>query len=174
MEGACQSNIEELCDSLLIILSRELPLYEELAAALRAEAEALRQPLAADIFASIGRKENCLLKLRILEEARNKVMNRINALLGKRTGEIGLSFLADQVEEKEARKIREMQARLVEITTIISDLNGQNMSRLQAAMEVIGNSLSLLDNLLTGEAPYRPGGISGETSLAGRFVRTRG
>ncbi len=167
--------LEQLCDSLLTMLEREIPLHQELHAALKFERETLIRPSIESLNETNSRKETCLLKLRIIEEARMGIIRKIAARLGLPEREVNISRLGPLLDERRKLALSTVQDRLQNLLEDISSLNRTNKSAIEASINHVQGALSLLGNLLSnGAAGYSPNGLFGGPQMSGQVIETRG
>jgi flagellar biosynthesis/type III secretory pathway chaperone len=133
-----------LCRSLLSVLQKEKQ------AVVGSELTALNETSKA--------KENLLLKIRILEEERLRMLEKLADSLGYPTQDLTLSKLPQLVEEPHSTRLMECYSNLSALTQSIQDVNNINKALLKHSLELVRGSLTFLDNLLAANPVYYPTG----------------
>ena len=115
-------------------------------------------------------KDNLLLKLRILEEQRQQVMERVAAELGCSVRELTLTRLSQQVDETYARRLRDRSTDLLALIQTLQDVTQQNKSLMSHSMQLIQGSYNLLDNLMVTNPVYHRSGDMISDKHTGRLL----
>ena len=94
-------------------------------------------------------KDNLLLKLRILEEQREQIMDKLAAELSCSTQDLTLTRLSQLVEESYAHQLRECSTDLLALIETLQDASQHNKFLMSHSLELIRGSYNLLNNLMT-------------------------
>lgn len=169
------STSQGLFASLIDVLKKELAIYRELKAFLTEEKKILLQsPSLAQINDNNARKENIILKARILEEGRNNVLKKIARNLDIDDRSIKLMSLANYAVIEQRQAIDQIKEELLGIAGDIRELNGENQYILDVSLGSIKGSLELISSLVNRSGGYLGNGTMKETGRNGRLLRTEG
>src|SRR5271157_3848688 len=89
--GLYTDELPALLDSLIILLKREIVIYRELQAAISHEKIILMKPSLERLLESNSKKETVILKAKMLEEGRLKLVKKIAKILDLEENEINLT-----------------------------------------------------------------------------------
>ena len=166
--------MEHLLDKLIRLLAHATELYQSLLRVVENEKDAVVGLNLEQLNEVCKAKDNLLLKLRILEEQRLQVMNRVAAELDCSPEGLTLSRLSEQVDQSYARRLVDCSTDLLALIQTLQQVTQQNKSLVSHSMQLIEGSYHLL-NSLTADNPvyYRSGAVeSGEETgrlLSGDF-----
>lgn len=174
IENTLNPDINGICDSLLTILKKEIEVYRELEETISEESGVLITPSLKSITKSNLRKETCLLKARILEEARMSVIRKISEQLAMDPKDINISKLLAFVDQNRKAALGQLQKELKRLGDNISLLNKNNMSMIDLSLAYIGNSLDFINSLLSVESGYASSGRVMTNSIQGQVIKIKG
>lgn len=174
MDGEQNQNIGEICDFLLTVLGQYRAVLYELEQAISEETTALVNPSRDSLGKSNHRKETCLLKARILEEASSGALRRLAGHLAVEPSEITMSKILPFVDEGRRDSLETLGREVRSAGENIIFLNNHNRQLIEVSMAYIGGTLAFIDNLLAGENGYAENGRFKDTSPQGRVIRAEG
>ncbi len=148
------SDFEKLVDSLLSVLAKEIEVYEELQAITREERGTLTRPSLELVAESNSKKETCILKARMLEEARANVVRKIAKHLGREEKEINISLLASQAGERQRAALKNRQKILMTLIGAIKETNKMNRDLLDYSLSYVRNSVNFINQIMSTGADY--------------------
>lgn len=172
LEGA--RGLPALCDSLLSVLRKEIEVYGELEEAMAQEKSVLERPSVTGLQESNARKETCLLKTRILEEVRMKLIGKIARSLNVGEEEVRFSTLLSCTEGPLRDDLQECRLRLREVLYRIRESNRGNRALIDASLTGVQNSMSFIHNLLSQGSTYMDSGQLRARNLNGRIYSRKG
>ena len=172
LEGV--NGFPSLCDSLLSVLRKEIEVYGELEEAMARERAVLERPSLTGLQESNARKETCLLKTRILEEARMKLVGRIARSLNVSEEDVRFSTLLSSVEGSRREDLKACQIRLREVLSRIRETNRGNRALLDTSLHGVRNSMSFIYNLLSQGSTYMDSGELRTRNTNGRIYSRKG
>ena len=146
--------MEHLLKKLLGLLEHATELYQSLFAVVKQEKDAVVDLNLQQLNRACKAKDNLLLKLRILEEQREQLMDRLAADLDCAPQEISLTQLSQWVEEPYAGMLRERSANLLSLIQALQEANQQNKFLLSHSLELIQGSYNLLSNAMAANPVY--------------------
>jgi flagellar biosynthesis/type III secretory pathway chaperone len=152
--------MEHLLDKLLGSLEQATELYQALFRVLQNEKDAVVGLNLQQLNEACKAKDNLLLKLRILEEQREQIMDRVTAELGHSPQGLTITELSLLVDEPYAERLRERSADLLALIQALQDATQQNKFLMSHSMQLIQGSYNLLNNLMaTNPVYYRSGNV---------------
>lgn len=163
-----------LYETLISILKKEIEICRELHASLADEREVLAGSSADELYQSNARKEACILKAGMLEEARTRLIERIAATLGIEERGLNLSKLLSHAGDDQRRKLKECRSILRSLLTDINELNERNKMLLDASLSHAQRSIDFLGQLIYPGATYLNTGRLKTNSMNGRIVSREG
>lgn len=146
--------MELLLNKLLESLEHAAELYQSLFHAVQSEKEAVVGLNLQQLNEACKAKDSLLLKLRILEERREQIMDRLATELGRSSQSLSLSELALLVEEPHASRLRDRSTELLDLIHALQDATRQNRFLMLHSMQLIQGSYHLLNNLMAANPVY--------------------
>ena len=162
--------MEHLLKKLLRLLEHATELYQSLFAVVQQEKEAVVSLNLQHLNQACKAKESLLLKLRILEEQREQLMDKLASDLGCSPQEISLTQLCQWVEEPYAGLFRERSTDLLALIQKLQKANRQNKSLLSHSLELIQGSYNLLNNAMADSPVYYRRGDVQKNRPTGRLL----
>ena len=162
--------MEQPLKDLLLLLEDETNLHRTLLEILKKERQALVDMQLNDIGRYCKLKENQILKIKILEEQRTLLMNRLSAAYGGSESNLNLTQLAERVNILYAQRLMDVGAALAEILQQIKRLNDANRSLITFSQEIIAGSLAIFENLTAPEPVYQPNGYLKQFDKSGKIM----
>jgi flagellar biosynthesis/type III secretory pathway chaperone len=152
--------MKHLLEKLLGLLEHAAELYQSLFAVVQQEKDAVVGLNLQQLNQACKAKDNLLLKLRILEEQREQLMDKLASELNCPPQEISLTQLSQWVEEPYAGMLRERSTDLLSLIQALQEANHQNKALLSHSLELIHGSYNLLNNVMaTSPVYYRRGDV---------------
>lgn len=146
--------MEELLEKFLGLLTGETELYRSLLQVLQEEKKAVVNSALKGLHESGREKESLILKIRILEEERGRLLRKIAAALGCPSSHLTLKELARQVREPFASRLTKTASTLLALLQSIQELNHTNKALLLHSLELVRGSMTLLNNVMTAHPVY--------------------
>jgi flagellar biosynthesis/type III secretory pathway chaperone len=146
--------MEHLLKKLLGLLEHATELYQSLFAVVKQEKDAVVGLNLQQLNRACKAKDNLLLKLRILEEQREQLMDRLAAELDCSPQAISLTQLSQWVEEPYAGTLRERSTDLLSLIQRLQEANQQNKFLLSHSLELIQGSYHMLNNAMAANPVY--------------------
>jgi len=163
-----------LYDPLISVLRKEIEVCGELHASLVHEREILAGSSADELYESNARKEACILKAGMLEDARTKLIGKIAAELGLEGKEMTLSTLLSHGDDRRKKELKKCRSVLRSLLTDINELNERNKLFLNASLSHVQRSIDFLGQLVYPGATYLNTGRLKTTNLNGKIVSREG
>lgn len=174
IDVAMEQDLDNLFDSLISLLQREIEVYRGILDSVVEEKKILLKPSLDRIYESNARKETLILKAKLLEEVRTGIVKKIAAALGKSEQEINLSGLALAADKDRGRLIQESRGVLSPILKEIQHRNESNKLLLDSSLVFVRSSIHFINDLLSPSTGYLGTGRMNTLSRNGRLLRTEG
>ena len=165
--------MEAIVEKLSALLEDEVTLFRTMLTIVQAEKEAVIHADQIAVSQICRRKENLILKIKIIEAQRERLMERAGIQLGLSLPDITLHALSQHVGQLQADRLRANGAELKSLMQAIGELNAHNVSLLTHSMELITGSLNFLENLRSPNPVYRQSGKVLPADRQGRFLSGR-
>jgi flagellar biosynthesis/type III secretory pathway chaperone len=162
--------MEHLLDKLIGLLEHTTELYQSLFAVVQSEKKAVVGLDLQQFNDASKAKDNLLLKLRILEEQREQIMERLAAELGCPPQELTLTQLSLLVDESHARRLLDCSRDLSALIQALQSAAQQNKFLMLHSMQLIQGAYNLLNNLMAANPLYYRSGNVQRTDQTGKLL----
>jgi flagellar biosynthesis/type III secretory pathway chaperone len=162
--------MEHLLDKLLESLEHATELYQSLFRVVQNEKDAVVGLNLQKLNEACKAKDNLLLKLRILEERREQLMDRVAAGLGRSPQGLTLSKLSQLVDEAYADRLRDRSTDLLAMIQTVQDATRQNKFLMSHSMQLIQGSYNFLNNLMNVNPVYYSSGNVQNAAQTGKLL----
>ncbi len=162
--------MEHLLSKLIGLLTHATEIYQSLLQVVQNEKDAVVGLNLKQLNEACKTKDNLLLKLRILEEQRQQVMDRVADELGCSSRGLTLTQLAQQVDESWARRLLDRCTDLIALIQTLQDVTQQNRTLMSHSMQLIQGSCNLLNNLMAANPVYYRSGNVDSGDQTGRIL----
>lgn len=157
-------------EALADILSRETALYRELSDLCDRERQVLTEFSTPELLDNNSRKETILLKAKLIDEARIKLVGRIAGELGLSPEGIDLTTLIAHAGDQHGAVLRERQATLREVLVDLDERNERNKLLLRSSILSVQKSIDFISGLMTTSPAYGTDGTLRNAGSPGRIV----
>jgi flagellar biosynthesis/type III secretory pathway chaperone len=168
--GEWVNGLEFMLTDLSDILGRELDIYRSLLSLLQKERRIIVDCSIEGLIRNNKEKENLVLKIRILEQSREAVLEKLANRMGLSLDGLTLSMLEKRLKEPVAAQLRTLRSSLSAILQSIREVNEENQAYLQHSMDLVKGSLSLIRYLTVSTPKYIASGALDGDRFDGRFV----
>ncbi len=167
-----------LYDSLISVLRKEIEVYSKLHKCFLNEREILSGSSVDELYESNSRKETCILKARMVEEARTKLVEKIINILNF-DGKVldkdrSLSTLLLHGDAGQKRDMEECRSALSSLLMDIHGLNERNKTLLDSSLFYVRKSIDFLGQIIYSSATYLNTGRLKVNNLNGKILRRQG
>jgi flagellar biosynthesis/type III secretory pathway chaperone len=169
-ENSCETDFITLIE----VLKKELAIYQELKSFIIDEKKILIRPSFEELNESNARKENIILKARMLEEARTNILKKIARNLELKADETKLATVAGYTEIEQRQKIEEIRKKIVLISGEIRSLNERNKDLVGSTLNNVKGSLDFISSVMSQGPVYLESGKIKSFQSNGKFLRTQG
>ena len=143
-----------LLEKLINLLNEECRLYRSLLLVLQTERRAIIDSQLFQLTECTKKKENLILKLRVLEEQRINYLNNLAALLDTPVEALSLRGLSKLVDEPYGTQFSDCSTTLSALIQSIKEINQANKALVSHSLDLIRGSLTLLNDLISHNAVY--------------------
>lgn len=162
--------MELLVNELLGLLEGEIDLYGSLLLALQKEKRAVVDSNLDELIETNREKESLFLKIRILEEQRLTILEKLAENLGQLAQNLTLTKLSQLVEEPQSTQLADCHSRFLSLTQSIHEVNLSNKALLNHSLDLVRSSLALLSDLMPSNPVYYKSGKMQAGAQGGRLV----
>lgn len=156
--------LKQLVDALLSHIREETGVYEELRKIVSQERGILSRPSLDILQASNARKDACLAKARLLEDARMKIVKKIASFFSEREEAINISFLLPRLGKRQREELLLLQKNLFAVVSDVKRVNEANGDVLNYSLVRVKHSLNFINDLKGMKSGYsHTGGIRKST-----------
>ena len=168
------NELHSLYDSLISVLREEIEVYRELRNSLLNEREILAGSSVDELCESNSRKETCILKARMVEDVRAKLVERIINALSLDGKDRSLSTLLLHGDDSRKKDLKECRSALSPLLIDINELNKRNKTLLNSSLFYVRKSIDFLGQLIYPGATYLSTGRLKASNLNGKIVSREG
>ena len=169
------TDLYPLIDSLIGLLKREIVVYRELQATIAHEKTILLKPSLERLLESNSKKETVILKAKMLEEGRLKLVRKIAKMLDFEEHEVNLTILCSHADPDQRTDLQECQSTLNRLLTDSREMNQNNKELLNYSLHFLQGSVDFIHSLLSSaSACYMPTGKIRPIARNGKLVQTEG
>ena len=162
--------MEQLINNLLLLLDDTVALYQSLLALYHEERQSLMAFDLEGIDASAKKKENLILKIKILEEQRQRSMDSIASSLNLDASGLTLTRLAEKVDIRQSYKLSAVGDELSAVVNQIKDVHGANRSLIIHSQGLVTDSLAYLSNHQAPDPVYYRNGSLAMQGQSGKLL----
>ena len=143
-----------LFSELVAILNQEIELHKELLSLLHRDREIIIDLRTEEIFENIKKKETCVLKIKILEESRLSLINKLSHQYAVPVHELTLSKVLTLVGEPYRSHLVTSRSTLLALIKSINDVNHSNSLIIRDSLHYFEHSLHFLHHTSSGSPTY--------------------
>jgi len=114
-------------------------------------------------------EQSLVIKISKLEDEREKIVDRLCSLLGKKPEEITISGLAAQLGQNESDKLKACQEKMLNNIKNLKNVNELNSKLIKNSLEYIDFSINMMTSIDTMNNSYGSSGHSGDTKKRNLF-----
>lgn len=169
------TDLYPLIDSLIGLLKREIVVYRELQSTIVHEKIILLKPSLERLLESNSKKETVILKAKMLEEGRLKLVRRIAKTLDLEENEVNLTTLCSCADHDQQTDLKECQSTLNGLLTESRNMNQNNKELLDYSLNFLQGSVDFIHSLVSSASScYMPSGKMKPIARNGKIVHTEG
>jgi flagellar biosynthesis/type III secretory pathway chaperone len=168
------SELQSLYDSMISVLRKEIDVYQEMCALFLCEREILVRSDAEELYENNSRKETCILKAKMLNEVRVKLVEKIANVFGMDEQEITVSTLISNGNSRQKKELLECRSTLHALVQNAHELNERNKILLDYSISYVRKSIEFINQLLSPPSTYLNNGELRIQSMHGKIVCREG
>ena len=162
--------MDVLLDQLTQLLNQEAGLYESMAAVIDKEKEAAIRTELNRLIETRKEKENILLKLRIVEDQRTRIVAKMADDLGYLPHDLTLTKISQLVDDPYAKRLKDCSAKLSFLISRLQEANRNNRQLFEHSLDLLRGSFNLLNDLMEANPVYHRTGNIQNSNSTGRLV----
>ncbi len=162
--------MEQMINSLLLLLDDTVTLYRSLLALYGEERQSLLDFDLENINTSAKKKENMVLKIKILEEQRHRIVEGLAAALSLDAADLTLTRLAEKVDIRQSYKLSALGDELSATISQIKDVHRTNRALIIHSQGLVTDSMAFLSNHLAPDPVYHQNGSLAMQDQSGRLL----
>ena len=166
--------LNTLYDFLISVLRKEIEVYRKVRDCLLMERVILTGTSVDELYESNTKKETYILKAKMLEEARTKLVGKMIHKLDLDERNVKLSTLLSYGNDRQETELNECQSTLRPLLMDVNELNEKNRVLLNSSILYVQKSIDFLDHLLSPGAIYLNTGRLRASGMHGKFVSREG
>ncbi len=156
--------------NILDLLEAETDIYHSLLAVLNRERDAVIDSRFDELNKVSKEKENLFLQIRILEEQRMQIIDKLAGMFECSAQDLTLSRLSALVEERYAVQLDKYRLNMSALIQDIETLNRQNRDIVSHSLELVNGSISILENLMASNRVYYNTGQVQSRNYSGKVI----
>lgn len=162
--------MDALVTELGALLTQEIELHKHLLSLLQEERELLINLSTEEILENTKRKETCILKIKMLEESRSVLVERLSHYYGLPAEELTLSRIVSLSEEPQRSTLDRVQSTLTALIKSIKEANRHNCLVVKDTLHYCNRSLDFLYSSSAASPTYAGGGRIKDPVRFGRLL----
>ena len=162
--------MDTLLSELIAILNKEIELHKELLSFLHKDRELLVDLRAEEIFESNKKKETCTLKIKMLEESRSLLVDKLSQHYAISSQELTLSKIISLVKEPYHSVLDTARSILTALIKSIKEVNQGNALIVKDSLYYFNRSLDFLNYASSLSPTYVDNGKIKDPKRFGSFL----
>lgn len=159
-----------MINHLIGVLKQESKLYQSMLGVIEREGKAAVRSELNSLIDAREDKENILMKLRLLEEQRIKVVRKVAKAFGYPQRDVTLTAISQLVDEPLAAQLKQAGTDLSSLLHTLIEANHRNKQLFEHFLELIKGSFNLLSDLTRSDTVYYSTGSIQRNYQTGRCV----
>jgi len=162
--------LEFLVIDLTELMGMEFDIYRSLLSLLQEERSAFVDGSVEDLIQTCKKKDNLILKIRIVEQSREAILEKLANRMGLSRNELTLSNLEQRLKQPFATHLQTLRSNLSAILQSVQEMNEENQVYLQHSVDFVKRSLHLIRYLTVSSSKYVASRALDGDRLDGRSV----
>ena len=161
--------IEGLVNQLTEVLNQENEIYDTLSKISNNKTNLIVGGKVIELESIVKIEQSLVIKISKLEDEREKIVEKVCVLLGKRPEEVTISGLAAQLGQNESSKLKACQEKIIKNINNLKTTNDLNSKLIKNSLEYIDFSINMMTSIDTVTNSYGNSGYSGDTKKRNLF-----
>ncbi|MBI3600769.1 MAG: flagellar protein FlgN, partial [Nitrospinae bacterium] len=119
----------------------------------------------------IKQKETMVIKIKMLEDSRLSITDKLSDLFHVKSGDMTLSYLSDSTSEPYSSVFKNYRSKLLSLVQSIRDVNRENKNFIEMSMDTIRESFKFLNDATNPRPTYLSSGAVHSQVQRGRMVK---
>ena len=162
--------MDTFLSELIEVLNQEIALHKELLSFLHKDREHLIDLSAERIFENNKKKETCTLKIKMLEESRSSLVDKLSRHYSIPSQELTLSRIVSIAEEPYCSKLDSARSVLSSLVKSIKEVNQNNCVIVKGSLRYFKQSLDFLSYATAVSPTYLDNGKMKDPRCFGSFL----
>lgn len=158
-----------LVRELTTVLDQENEIYETLSKISNNKTDLIVGGKVAELESIVKVEQSLVLKISKLEEQRERLVEKLSGLLGRKPEDITISELIGKIGREEAVGLKSCQERMVKTINSLKNSNELNSKLIKNSLEYIDFSINMMTSIDTMTNNYGSSGYSGDTKKRNLF-----
>jgi len=150
--------LQKLFNNLSKLIKEEITQYRELLSLLYHERESIKKNSLDDIRHCTKMKETLTLKLKIMEESRNALLERIADHSKVKKEELTVRKIAQIAPPPQVREFKKYYEELTQLCGKIKELNAKNKAFVESSLLWVNTYMGFMNSLMNPNPVYLPTG----------------
>lgn len=159
-----------LFENLLMILQKEVRLYDAVLESVESERRALLSHNIDSLTRTTEKKDSLVFQIQDLERERDGVVRSLAEFLGRPAHGMRLGELSQAADASHGSKLEDCQRRLLSATKSISKIEEQNRKLINHSLGRVRASFAFLQQLTAPGVVYHPTGKMNTSDRGGRVL----
>jgi flagellar biosynthesis/type III secretory pathway chaperone len=158
-----------LTKQLVDILNKENDIYETLAKVSNNKTDLIVGGKVSELENITKIEQSLIIKVSKLEEEREKIVEKLCILLGKKAEEVTVSALVERLGQEESNELKACQEKIVKTINNLRNTNDLNAKLIKNSLEYIDFSINMMTSIDNVNNSYGSSGMSGDTKKRSFF-----
>ena len=159
----------KLSKQLIDILNQENDIYDELSKISNNKTNLIVGGKVAELESIVNVEQALIIRISKLEDEREKIVDKLCSLLGKKPEEITISGLAAQLGQNESDTLQACQEKMVNSIKNLKNKNDLNSKLIKNSLEYIDFSINMMTSIDSVTNSYGSSGHVGDTKKRNLF-----
>ena len=159
----------ELVKQLTDVLDQENEVYDTLSKISENKTDLIVGGKVAELGEVVKVEQSLVIKISKLEDKREKIVDKLCSLLGRKPEEMTISALAAQLGQNESDMLKACQEKMFKCINKLKNVNELNSKLIKNSLEYIDFSINMMTDIDTMNNSYGSSGHSGDTKKRNLF-----
>lgn len=159
----------ELVKQLTDVLDQENEIYETLSKISDNKTDLIVSGKVVELGEVVKIEQALIIKISKLEDKREKIVDKLCAVLGRKPEEMTISSIALQLGQEDSDMLKACQARMLKCISKLKGINELNSKLIKNSIEYIDFSVNMMTSVDTMNNSYGSSGHEGDTKKRNLF-----
>ncbi len=159
----------DLVKQLIDVLNQENEIYDTISKISNNKTNLIVGGKVTELESIIKVEQSLILKISKLEDEREKIVDKLCDLLGKKPEEVTISSLAAQLGQNDSAKLKDCQEKMVDTIKSLKNTNDLNSKLIKNSLEYIDFSINMMTSIDTVNNSYGSSGQTGDSKKRNFF-----